>query len=293
MPLRNCLNLPVSSGRAEAKTSGAKLGIGGKRPAGSSRRRGVSPSCTSVALTRPTTSPGNASSIVSRSCPNTVAAYLVANGLPVRSQVTTMPRSNRPEQTRAKAMRSRWGGSMLACTLNTNAENGASRCAGLAVDVGAGVGVGSEVDDGVEQLAHAEVGERRTEEHGRRLAGEERLAGRSRRRRRRAGRSSSVACGPRRALLRRGSRSASTTSSGASCAPRAVRVKRVNSPVRRSITPRKSPRDADRPRDRRGAQADLLLDLVEQLERLAAGAVALVEEGEQRQVCARGRPRTA
>ena len=45
---------------------------------------------------------------------------------PVRPWVTTMPRSKRPEQTRRKAMRSRWDGSMLACTLNTKPENGAS-----------------------------------------------------------------------------------------------------------------------------------------------------------------------
>ena len=71
-------------------------------------------------------SPGNASSRVSRSCPNTEWAYLVANGLPVGSWVTTMPRSNRPEHTRTNATRSRCDGSMLACTLNTNAENGSS-----------------------------------------------------------------------------------------------------------------------------------------------------------------------
>ena len=38
--------------------------------------------------------------MVSRSAPNTEWAYLVANGLPVRSWVTTMPRSNLPEHTR-------------------------------------------------------------------------------------------------------------------------------------------------------------------------------------------------
>ena len=91
-----------------------------------------------MALTRPTTSPGKASSIVSRSWPNTEWAYLVANGLPVRPWVTTMPRSKRPEHTRRKAMRSRCDGSMLACTLNTNPENGASSGRGVAVDVGRG-----------------------------------------------------------------------------------------------------------------------------------------------------------
>src|SRR6478736_3266837 len=96
-----------------------------------------------VALTRPTTSPGNASSIVVRSAPNTVEAYLVANGRPVRSQVITIPRSNRPEQMRAKAMRSRWLRSMFACTLNTNAEHGSSRWRGLPSMSARGVGAGA------------------------------------------------------------------------------------------------------------------------------------------------------
>ena len=82
----------------------------------------VSPMFSPVALTRPTTSPGKASSIVVRSAPNTVDAYLVANGLPVLWQAIIMPRSNLPEQIRANAIRSRWLRSMLACTLKTNAE---------------------------------------------------------------------------------------------------------------------------------------------------------------------------
>ena len=43
---------------------------------------------------------------------------------------------------------------------------------------------------------------------------------------------------------------------------------------------------ADRPRRRRRPQADLRLDLVEQLERLAAGAVVLVEERQHREPAA-------
>ena len=79
-----------------------------------------------VALTSPTTSPGKASSTVSRSAPNAVVAYFVVSSRPLRSHVTVMPRSKRPEQMRAKARRSRCDGSMLAWTLNTNAENAAS-----------------------------------------------------------------------------------------------------------------------------------------------------------------------
>ena len=114
--------------------------------------------------------------MVSRSWPNTGWAYLVANGLPVRPWVTTMPRSKRPEQTRRNAMRSRCDGSMLACTLNTKPENGRVERAGLAVDVERGASAaGTRSTTRVEQLAHAEVGEGRAEEHRRRLAGEERL----------------------------------------------------------------------------------------------------------------------
>ena len=40
-------------------------------------------------------------------------------GLPVRTSFAFMPRVSRPEQTRMKAMRSRWFGSMLAWILNT------------------------------------------------------------------------------------------------------------------------------------------------------------------------------
>ena len=76
-----------------------------------------------MALTRPITSPGKASSRVSRSWPNIDCAYFVANGRPVAAWVSTMPRSNRPEHTRTNAIRSRWAGSMLACTLNTSPEN--------------------------------------------------------------------------------------------------------------------------------------------------------------------------
>ena len=53
---------------------------------------------------------------------------------------------------------------------------------------------------------------------------------------------------------------------------------------RRSTTPRKSPAMPDRPGDGRGDDADLRLDLVEQLERVAARPVPLVDEGQQRQL---------
>ena len=43
----------------------------------------------------------------------------MAKGFRVRPWVTVMPRRKRPEQTRTKATRSRWAGSMLAWTLKT------------------------------------------------------------------------------------------------------------------------------------------------------------------------------
>ena len=49
-----------------------------------------------------------------------------------------------------------------------------------------------------------------------------------------------------------------------------------------STTPRKSPAIAHRPGDRHGPQPDRLLHLVEQLQRLAAGAVPLVDERQHR-----------
>ena len=221
-----------------------------------------------VALTRPTTSPGNASSIVVRSAPNTVDAYLVANGLPVRSHVITIPRSNRPEQMRANAMRSRWLRSMLACTLNTNAEHGSSRWRGLPSMSARGVGAGSEVDDRIEEMADTEVGECRSREHGRRLAGEERRqvdVG--------ADRVEQVAVvgrlGPLVALLRRGPGGVDVLlgrdlrAAGGAGEPGEHARAAVDHAAQVAVR-------SDRPRRRRRAQADLLLDLVEQFERLHA-----------------------
>ena len=62
--------------------------------------------------------------MLSRSRPNTCWAYFVANGRPVRAWVTTMPRSNTPEQMRMKASRSRCALSMPAWTLKTKALKG-------------------------------------------------------------------------------------------------------------------------------------------------------------------------
>ncbi len=69
----------------------------------------------------PTTSPANASSASARSCAKKKCGVRRLIGLPVRTCLTFMPRVSLPEHSRAKAMRSRWFGSMLAWILNTKA----------------------------------------------------------------------------------------------------------------------------------------------------------------------------
>ena len=238
-----------------------------------------------MALTSPTTSPGKATSTVSRSAPKAVIAYFVVRSRPVRAQVTVIPRSKRPEQIRANARRSRCAGSMFAWTLNTKAEKPASSGRDSPSSVSRGAGRRREVDDGVEDHPHAEVGQRRADEHGRRVAGEERRhvdvgtdgveQGQLVDRRRPVG-----------ALARRPPRRARRPPPGR--ARRRARCGRsgCRSPARRSMTPRSSPADPDRPRRRRRPQTDLRLDLVEQLERFATGTVVLVEERQHRQAAA-------
>ena len=58
-------------------------------------------------------------------------------------------------------------------------------------------------------------------------------------------------------------------------------------PVRRSSTPWNSPADADRPGQGSGPQADLLLDLVHELEGVEARPVPLVDDGEDRDAAVR------
>ena len=63
----------------------------------------------------------------------------------VRALVTTMPRSNTPEQTRTYASRSRCPVSMPACTLNTKPLNEASTGCGLPSTSGRSTGAGAMV----------------------------------------------------------------------------------------------------------------------------------------------------
>ena len=61
----------------------------------------MSPTRSDWALTKPTMSPGSAVSTEVVSRPKTDCANYVANGFPVVACVTTMPRSNVPDTTRA------------------------------------------------------------------------------------------------------------------------------------------------------------------------------------------------
>mmetsp|Transcript_9828 Transcript_9828/g.19192 ORF Transcript_9828/g.19192 Transcript_9828/m.19192 type:complete len:270 (-) Transcript_9828:539-1348(-) len=83
----------------------------------------VSPMEKAPGLTKPTMSPGYAFSIVSRRCANSFDGAERRTVFPVLVCKTCMSFSNRPEQTRTKAMRSRCFGSMLACSLKTNPLN--------------------------------------------------------------------------------------------------------------------------------------------------------------------------
>ena len=190
----------------------------------------MSPTRTSVALTSPTTSPGQASSMVSRSWPNTEWAYLVANGLWVRAWVTTMPALEPPRAHPQVGDAVAVGLVHVRLDLEHEAPRRARRAArGLPVLVGPRGGRRGQVDHGVEQQPHAEVGEGRAEEGGRRS----RRPGTARRRgRRRSPSSSADLVGGRSCQASPSSaaaRSASTISSGASVAPRATRVKRMKS----------------------------------------------------------------
>ena len=84
---------------AVTKCSGAKLGTGGYSMG--SPTYTVSPTRRACALTKPMMSPGSALSTDVVSRPKTDWANFVANGRPVVAWVTTMPRSNVPDTTRA------------------------------------------------------------------------------------------------------------------------------------------------------------------------------------------------
>ena len=125
-------------------------------------------------LWMPMMSPAKASSAVLRSLRHE-GHGVVDRARPCRRRpgCSFMPRSKRPEQTRRKAIRSRCAGSMLAWILNTKPENfGSSGCDACASASRRGSGAGDSSTTRVEQLLHAEVVDRRAEEHRRLLAGQ-------------------------------------------------------------------------------------------------------------------------
>ncbi len=106
-----------SSSRGRRRCSGAKEGTPWKLIPSPSVS--VSPMRSVPWLAMPTTSPGHASSATARSLAKKNSGAFTGTCLPVRTCASRIPFSSRPEQMRRKATRSRWLGSMLACTLNT------------------------------------------------------------------------------------------------------------------------------------------------------------------------------
>ena len=177
--------------------------------------------------------------MVSRSAPNAVVAYFVLTGFSLREHVASMPRVNSPEHTRAKAKRSRWLGSMLACTLKTKAENGVASARSLPSMSTRGFGAGAismtaSSNMRTPKLVIAEPTNTGVDSPARNDS---------------TSTSASIASSSEQLSIAvvhafpssSAARSTETISSGASDEPRAVRVKRMYSPVRRSMTPRKSP----------------------------------------------------
>mmetsp|Transcript_42 Transcript_42/g.120 ORF Transcript_42/g.120 Transcript_42/m.120 type:complete len:325 (-) Transcript_42:568-1542(-) len=117
MPLRKLFCLEGLGLRIQLKNSGEKDGM----PSYWRRRPVVmvSPMEKAPGFTKPTMSPGYATSIVSRLWAKSLEGADRRTVLPVRVCSTCMSFSKRPEQTRTKAMRSRCRGSMLACSLKT------------------------------------------------------------------------------------------------------------------------------------------------------------------------------
>jgi hypothetical protein len=128
----------------------------------------------------------------------------------------------------------------------------------------------------VEQAAHAEVRQRRAEQHRRRLAGQERrhVHGRADLVEQRQLLGGRLVRGT---LARQGLVGAEHLLEGASRATRRPRIRGVL-PGGTLDQPVKVAGDADRPVHRRRPEPDPLLDLVEQLKRLPPGPVPLVHE---------------
>src|SRR6201993_882233 len=104
----------------------------------------------------PTTSPAKASSATERSWAKKNCGLDSGMLLPVRTSLAFMPRLSLPEQSRAKAIRSRWFGSMLAWILNTKALMRAR--------------LGRELAQAFQEVADAEIAQRAAEIDRRQMA---------------------------------------------------------------------------------------------------------------------------
>ncbi len=188
-----------------------------------------------------------------------------------------MPRSNRPEQIRRNAIRSRWLLSMPACTLNTRPASGASIGRGLPSSSSRAAGGGARSTSasssrptptpisaapnstGVARPARKSFSSNSAPISARRSISSC-AAGQC------CGSCSAASSSGRSSPRRPSSRRPPCGCSGA--------ARRVDS----STTPRRSPAMPSGQVTRHGPQPDRLLHLVEQLERLAARAVPLVHE---------------
>ena len=95
--------------------------------------------------------------------------------LPVRTSFAFMPRVSLPEHSRAKAMRSRWFGSMLAWILNTNALMRGSAASTLRRLLSCARGGGANLPRPSQQIADAEIAQRAAEIDRRQMAFAKRL----------------------------------------------------------------------------------------------------------------------
>ena len=230
-------------------------------------------------------SPAKASSSSSRRCDRKLTTVFGRSSLPERTTFSRMPRSKWPEATRTKAIRSRCAGSMLAWILKTTPLNFGSSGWTTRWVAARSRRRRRQVDQGVEHLAHAEVVDRRAEEHRRLPAGEEGVAVERRRGIARAARSrprpARTACRSARRRPgcrgRRGSRRRRRSRSWPGLEHPHLLLAQVHHAVERLA-------HADRPGEGHDLHAELALDLLHQVERLLDLAVHLVDEGQDRRV---------
>ena len=189
-----------------------------------------------------------------------------------------MPRSKWPEHTRMKATRSRWFGSMLACTLKTKPATLSSDGETVRCSAGCGRGDGACLPRPVDQLLHGEILQRRAEIDRRQMTFAIGLEIERRDSHRARARSPRARCACSSALK---------TLRPSDCArparrPRPERQEHVG--CAKSIDAAEVEARADRPHRRRHVQLQRVGDLVHQRERIARLAVHLVDEGDDRNV---------